>query len=290
MTKRAGMTNDMNQTIANVLHQAHKKLEKITTSALLDAELLLANVINKPRSYLYAHPEQMLSIDESELFADDLKRRAALEPLAYIIGFKEFWSLPLSVNRHTLIPRPETELLVEAVLQTLPAEREQCIADLGTGCGPIALALAHERPHWQIVATDICESALSVAQKNAAHLQLLNISFYTGDWCQALPGFSYDAIVSNPPYLSEVEWPTYEKQLGYEPPHALLTGEDGLAALYSIIKTAKTKLKSGGLLFLEHGFNQAALLTEALGDESYENIISLKDFQSLNRVTCARNP
>ena len=192
--------------IQQCLTQATQKLTAVTDTPLLDAEILLAEALNKPRSYIYAWPQYQLSKEQGAVFDEYLSRRHQQEPIAYILGVREFWSLALRVTPDTLIPRPETEGLVEHALKLLLKSsmgRIVKVADLGTGCGAIALALASEAPHWQIYATDISDSALTVASNNAQRLALKNVFFYQGHWCKILPCTDMDMIVSNPPYLSE---------------------------------------------------------------------------------------
>src|SRR5579883_886559 len=229
--------------IQDALQQAKEKMRSVTDQPMFEAELLLAHVLKKPRPYLYAWPEQVLSEAALTQFLRLLQRRYEKEPIAYIMGTKEFWSLPLTITPATLIPRPETEVLVESVLKAYPRDRHLKIADLGTGSGAIALALASERPHWDIHAVDSSEQALEVARKNAQQLQLHQVSFHHGNWCTALLSTDFDAIVSNPPYIAEMEWAQYAEGLAFEPRQALVSGKDGLEAIRTIIQTAKHCLK-----------------------------------------------
>jgi release factor glutamine methyltransferase len=272
-------------TIAVNLKTAKDKLSLITESPLLEAEILLAHILKQPRIYLHTWPERMLSADEQQQFDEIIQRRSHREPIAYITGIKEFWSLELVVNPDVLIPRPETELLVEAVLRLLPKDMLSDVADLGTGSGAIALAVAHERPHWQVHAVDVSDNALHVASKNAQRLMLTNISFYLGSWCTALPRIGFDAIVSNPPYLAETEWEDYADGLVFEPRGALLAGQDGLVAIRAIVLDAKRYLKSGGYLLLEHGFSQGSAVRDILSAAGYQDIATFSDLNNQERVT-----
>ena len=190
----------------------------------LDREVLLSHVLNVPRSYLYAHPERTLTREEENFFLSLIKRAEQGEPIAYLTGHREFWALDLIVTPDTLIPRPETELLVELILKNKRDEKK-IIADLGTGNGAIALAIASERPDWMIYATDINKKALQVAEQNAARLQIKNIQFCAGSWCAALPPIQFDAIVSNPPYIAEDDPNVDPAVLNYEPRQALIAGK-----------------------------------------------------------------
>jgi len=250
----------------------------------LDKDLLLAYLLGVDRVYLRTHHPMTLTSEQQAQYDALLARRAAGEPLAYIIGKKEFWSLELEVTPDTLIPRPDTEILVETVLQ-LCQERRAKIADMGTGSGAIALALAKERPQWQIYATDVSENALQVASKNAQRFKLANISFYQGNWCTALPCKDFHVIAANPPYISEQEWPMYAEGLQHEPYNALVADDNGMAALMLIAQTAREYLKPGGYLVMEHGFAQAAAVQEVLAKNGYSNIGSVEDLSGNQRVS-----
>jgi release factor glutamine methyltransferase len=276
-------------TIQQVLVQAKEILMSITDNPVLEAELLLAHVLDKPRSYLYAWPEEALPDESIPYFVHCLKRRCQLEPIAYITGCREFWSLALSVSNDTLIPRPETELLVEAVLNLVPHHHtEMTVADLGTGSGAIALALGYERSKWQICAVDASESALAIARNNAQKLALKNISFYQGNWCTALPCTGFDVIVSNPPYIGEAEWERYADGLAFEPRSALVSGQDGLDAIREIGQSAKRYLKPFGYVLVEHGFLQGTAVRTIFAAAGYGEIHSIHDLSGNERVTIGR--
>ncbi len=275
--------------IAKALRLAEQQLaEHLITNPNIEAQYLLAACINKNRAYLLAFNEKKLSAAQEKLFFAYLTRRANGEPLAYITGKKEFWSLSFTVTPDVLIPRPETELLVETILQLLPENQVCHLTDLGTGSGAIALAVASERPNWEIVATDHSEAALAVARNNATQLQLTHITFSHGDWCQPLNTKKFDAIISNPPYIAEHD-PALEKNVArYEPQTALLANEDGLADLKKIITQAKHYLNDGGYLLLEHGYQQAGKVHTLLQAAGYKNSNTLEDFNKLPRVTYAQ--
>lgn len=273
-------------TVQKALELAKEKLAGSTDTARIDGEVLLANILKKPRSFLYSYPNQVLSSAEKCAYDDYLERRSQCEPIAYILGKKEFWSLMLEVTPDTLIPRPETELLVEQALSLFGATTiNQKVADLGTGSGAIALALAKERPTWQLYATDISLEALKVARKNAQQLAINNISFYQGNWCTALPDVRLDMIISNPPYIAFSEWEDYAAGLAYEPLTALVSGKDGLDAIREICQQSKQRLKAGGYLLLEHGFSQGLLVREIFNQEGYSGFRTVTDLAGRERVT-----
>jgi release factor glutamine methyltransferase len=261
-------------------------------SARLDAELLLAHVLQRPRSHLLAHGEQTLEAGSAERYRALLSRRAASEPIAYLTGTREFWSLPLQVNPAVLIPRPETELLVERALALLPdrpagAADTLRIAELGTGSGAIALALAAERPLWRLVATERSTAALALARCNAQHLSLGGqIEFLEGDWFEPLAGRRFHALLSNPPYLSSAE--ADSALLRYEPRAALRAGPTGLEALRHLIAGAGAYLAPGAWLLLEHGAAQAGEVARALVGAGYARVRCQRDLAGHDRVTEAQ--
>jgi release factor glutamine methyltransferase len=275
----------MQVNIQQTLHEARECLAKMTDRPVLEAEILLAHVLGKSRVFLHTFPEFTLSADQIEQFTSFIKRRCNKEPVAYITGSREFWSLPLMVSPDTLIPRPESELLVESVLALYSKETTKVIADLGTGCGTIGLALAHERGMWQIVATDKNASALTIAIQNAKQLGIKNINFYQGDWCAALPDILFDVIVSNPPYLSLADWACYSPGLVFEPRDAFLAGADGLNAIREISHSAKKYLKPNGFIFVEHGFLQAEAVRKIFAKEGFSEVHSVRDLAGHERVT-----
>jgi release factor glutamine methyltransferase len=269
-------------TLQSALHDACLFLTS-SENPHLDAELLLSHTLKKPRSYLFAWPEYQLTAEQHQQFQQLLARRLKGEPIAYILGEKEFWSLALEVTPDTLIPRPDTELLVELVLQTLPTTTTQTIADLGTGSGAIALAVAKERSHWQVIATDKYPATLAVAKRNADQLALSNIRFYIGHWCDALPAIRANAIVSNPPYIAADD--RHLADLSFEPKHALIADENGLRDLNDIVDHAQKYLVTGGWLFLEHGFEQALFVQARMLQAGYKNISICRDLNGHPRVT-----
>lgn len=272
--------------IQQLLYNAQEVLTTTSDTSMLDAEILLAHVLNKPRSYLHTHIHEPVLVDDIHLFADYLQRRANGEPIAYIIGMWEFWSLPLAVTPDVLIPRPETELLIETILSLFPdSDQSLSVADLGTGSGAIALALASERPAWRIVATDISEKALQIASENAHQLSLSQISFSLGSWCTPLPEKYFDVIVSNPPYIAEVEWEQYASGLQFEPRTALVAGRDGLNDIREICHSVISRLRAGGYLLIEHGFMQGMSVREIFVSVGLTNVHTLRDIAGNERIT-----
>lgn len=258
-------------------------------SAALDAEVLLAHILNKSRTFLYSWDEQRLTEQQSEDFKQLLARRKQGVPVAYLTGTREFWSLPLQVNSHTLIPRPETELLVELTLALLSEQSHARVLDLGTGSGAIALALASERKDWQITAVDNSLEALKVARKNAERLGFSNVRFCQSDWFSNIDTAQpFDAIIANPPYIAENDSHLLEGDVRFEPITALTSGADGLEALEVIIALSLARLTPEGLLLLEHGFDQKSAVSSMLTGYGYAKIRSWSDLQGNDRVSVGR--
>jgi len=256
-------------------------------SARLDAELLLAAVLGKPRSYLHTWPERQVPGEAGERFAGYLQRRRAGEPVAYILGQQGFWSLDLEVAPHTLIPRPDTELLVETALALLPATPAR-VLDLGSGTGAIALALASERPGWTLTGVDRVGEAVALAERNRQRLRLSNAAFRQSQWFSALPGERYLLIVSNPPYIAAADPHLGEGDLRFEPASALVAGADGLDDIRLIIAQAPAHLEPGGWLLLEHGFDQAAAVRELLNAQGFAEVESRRDLGGHERISLGR--
>lgn len=251
-----------------------------------DAELLLAHVLDKPRSWLFAHGDDILSPHAAERFDALIARCAAGEPVAYLVGRRGFWKFDLAVDAATLIPRPETELLVELALARLASDASLHIADLGTGSGAIALALAHERPHAQVIATDASGDALMVARANAQALGLANIEFRHGDWFVPLAGERFDLVASNPPYIADDD--PHLQDLRFEPGSALASGADGLDAIRVIARDAPVHLVPGGWLLLEHGWEQGAAVRALLASAGFMQVSTERDLEGRDRVTLGR--
>lgn len=273
--------------IRDALASATARLRHTSETPDLDAGLLLAHVLGRPRSYLIAHSGDALSDADAAAFAGLVERRGEGEPVAYLTGRKGFWSLELEVAPAVLVPRPETELLVELALARLPPETGLRAADLGTGSGAIALALASERPRLAVVATDAHPAALAMARSNAARLQLGNVEFREGDWFGAFTADErFDLLVSNPPYVAAGD--PHLAGLGHEPRAALAAGEDGLDALRRIAAGAPAHLLPGGHLLLEHGAYQGAAVRGLLLEAGFEDVEIHSDLAGHDRVTLGR--
>lgn len=267
------------------------ELTATSTTPHLDAELLIADALGLTRAQLYSQPEtRSLSVDQQRSIQNIVKRRKNGEPMAYLRGEQEFWSLRLKVDARVLIPRPETELLVELLLTHYASQKKMKLAELGTGSGAIALALASERPNWQIVASDLSTAALQLARDNLQRLSLSNVELRQGDWCQGLHAHEYfDVIVSNPPYLARNDpHLASELSLAFEPKTALIAGENGLEDLEKIIQQARTHLLQCGQLFLEHGSEQGPAVTQLFSKYGYQAIESYVDLAGHRRVTSGK--
>jgi release factor glutamine methyltransferase len=269
-----------------LLYQATSRLNKTSDTPALDAELLFCAVCGIDRSAVTTDQSLALTNRQVDVFSTLINRRAAGEPIAYLLQRKEFWSQDLLVSPEVLIPRPETELLVEQALENLP-DQPCNVADLGTGSGAIALAIATERPDVQVTATDISQSALAVAMKNATRLGIQNVTFRQGDWFAALADQHYRLIVSNPPYV-RVGDPRLEVGTLYEPVDALISGYDGLDALRMICAAARGYLDNQGVLVLEHACDQKNAIHELLSQGGFETIVSSTDLAGKPRVTWGR--
>lgn len=269
--------------LRNVLAEAAERLGE-----RVDAELLLLHVLQQPRSWLYTHADDELAMDIQTAFSSLLERRAAGEPVAYITGRRGFWTLDLEVTPATLIPRPETELLVELALQRVPLDAACDVADLGTGSGAIALAIASERPRARVVATDASAAALVVAQRNAQRHHLGHVSFAHGDWLAPLAGRQFELIVSNPPYIEAADAHLSRGDLRYEPASALASGADGLDDIRRIINASRDHLHPGGWLLLEHGRDQGAAVRSLLQVAGYAQVFTAQDLELRDRVSGAQ--
>jgi release factor glutamine methyltransferase len=258
--------------------------------AALEAQLLLQHVLNVNRAWLIAHENDALDVKDGQAnihaeFEALLKRRLSGEPIAYILGYREFYGLKLQVTADTLIPRPDTETLVEAALAKTPQNKPCKILDLGTGTGAIALAIAHHRPQALVTAVDASDAALKIAQENAQNLKIKNVQFILSDWFGALQNQTFDVIVSNPPYIEQNDVHLSQGDLHYEPISALVSGQDGLDDIRKIIDSAPHHLNPRGLLMLEHGYNQAESVAMLLRDAGFKGIETVIDLSGNNRVT-----
>lgn len=273
--------------IADAVTETTSQLGVVSDTARLDAELLVARAIDMPRSYLFAHPEDTLDEAAISRLESTIERRLAGEPMAYICGVKEFWSLELMVTPATLVPRPETETVVDLALREVPRKANWKVLDLGTGSGAIALAIASERPLCDVTATDLSRDALAVAAQNARHLNIANVEFLQGYWTEPVRERSFGIIVSNPPYVREDD--LHLESLQSEPDLALVAGPDGLAAIETIARDCVSIADPGATLLLEHGAEQRDQVAEILLSYGWESIRCYDDHAGLPRVTSAHH-
>lgn len=276
----------MNLSIEALIEQGKQQLLLCSDSAKLDAQLLLCYVINKERTYLLTWPEKQLSDLEAKSYLELLERRTSGEPIAYITGVKEFWSLPFFVSPATLIPRPDTEILIELVLEHYGEQPSLRCLDLGTGTGAIALALASELTDWVIDAVDFSEDAVLLAQRNRNNLLLEQVSIYQSDWFSNVSTeHKYDVIVSNPPYIDCDDENLTEGDVRFEPKSALVAKDEGLADIKFIADNAHHYLKVGGAVFFEHGYEQGQAVQDILICSSFEQVQTVKDLNGHDRIT-----
>ncbi|WP_242893529.1 peptide chain release factor N(5)-glutamine methyltransferase [Stenotrophomonas maltophilia] len=277
-------------TLRQVVADASARLGGV--DARHEAELLLLHVLDRPRSWLFAHATDPLAANDQAAFEALLARRVAGEPVAYLTGRRGFWTLDLEVDPATLIPRPETELLVELALERLPPDQALQLADLGTGSGAIALALASERPRAQVLATDASPGALAVAARNAARHDLRNVRFAEGghDWYAPLQGARFDLIASNPPYIASDDPHLEQGDLRFEPSTALASGMDGLDDIRRIVEGAQAHLRPGGWLLIEHGWDQGAAIRALFEATGFAEVQTVQDLEQRDRITLGRRP
>tara|TARA_R110002126_G_scaffold33382_24_gene104539 strand:+ start:3484 stop:4314 length:831 start_codon:yes stop_codon:yes gene_type:complete len=269
-------------TLTEWLQQAAVQLQSVSEMAADDARLLLCHQLNVSRTYLYSHADVSISPADLTALAQLLARAQQGEPLAFIIGYWPFWNIELEVAPCTLIPRPDTELLVEKALAlTLPVTAS--VLDLGTGTGAIALALACNKPLWQVTATDKVSAAVALAQRNAARLTATNCEVLQSDWFSAVSGKQFDLIVSNPPYIEPDD--PHLPALQHEPLSALVAPEQGLADLATICRQAPAFLTHHGWLWLEHGYNQADAVRQLLTSAGFSQVQSCKDYGGNWRIS-----
>ena len=283
------MSKDNVNTIFSALKNARNELQSTSDSPALDAELLLAHCLDKNQTYLHTWPEKPLNAQQLAAFSRFIEKRKTDYPVAYMLGHKEFWTLDLIVTEDVLIPRPETELLVEIALEKIKHIKNPKVLDLGTGSGAIALAIASERPDAQVTASDFSEKALAIARQNIKkHPLLKNISLVQSDWYSNINDNNYyDLIVSNPPYI-DPEDPHLRTTIRYEPLQALAANNQGLADLKIIIQHAKSHLTQGGFLIVEHGFNQENELFKLFLNKEYSHLKTYNDLSHNPRITCAK--
>ena len=279
-----------NVTVAQCLQRA-SELESISDSARLDIELLLCHILQKNRTYLFTWPDKTLSPELTEQFEQFFNRRKSGEPIAHILGQREFWSLPLAVNNSTLIPRPDTELLVELVLQLFgedtPQQARSCL-DLGTGTGAIVLALASEKPHWQLLGVDQSADAVALAEHNRQQLGFKQVTIAQSDWFSHIKAQQFDVIVSNPPYIDPQDPHLEQGDVRFEPRSALIADNHGLADIELIIGASKHYLSADGWLLLEHGYDQGEQVRRLLVHSDFKQVETRRDLGGNERVSLGR--
>ncbi len=280
---------ETNNTIDALLKSAKETLSsKHYDTAAVDAEVLLCHTLNKSRSFIYSWPEYTLTKQQQDDYRKLVEQRLSGQPVAYLVGMRDFWSLELDVCKDVLIPRPDSELIVELALEKIPTTAKWHIADLGTGSGAIALAIATERPDCYLYAVDISNCALNVAKSNADKLKITNIEFIEGNWFKPLADRQFEIIVSNPPYIAENDRHLMAGDVRFEPKQALISGKDGMDDIQKIVIAAKCHLKRGGWLLLEHGYKQGKAVRNLFSHADYTDIVTCKDIAGNDRVTLGR--
>ncbi|WP_251978323.1 peptide chain release factor N(5)-glutamine methyltransferase [Salinicola avicenniae] len=269
-------------TVDDALREAALRLEGSPTPRL-DAEVLLSHVCSRDRTWLYTWGDRELTEAELATFVDLIERRVGGCPVAYLTGVREFWGLSLQTSASTLIPRPDTECLVEVALAC--AGEQGALLDLGTGTGAIALAFASEKPQWQVTGADLTEETVALARANAQALGIVNATFRQSDWFAAMPGERYDLIVSNPPYIANDDPHLGQADVRFEPRSALVAEAHGMAALLHLVEMAPDHLRSGAWLWLEHGYDQAAAVRDALTQRGFQQVESYRDLGGHERVS-----
>lgn len=281
-----------NITVAQCLQLA-PELQPISDSARLDIELILCHILQKNRTWLFTWPQQNLNSEQQQLFDVLFQRRKRGEPVAHIIGQREFWSLPLAVNNSTLIPRPDTELLVETILEIFSEDSPACIRhclDLGTGTGAIVLAIASEKLHWHLVGVDQSAEAVALAEKNRAQLGFNHVSIQQSNWFANIPAQKFDVIVSNPPYIDPQDPHLTQGDVRFEPRSALIAENRGLADIELIIRESGDYLLPDGWLLLEHGYDQANIVRELLHSHGFVSIETRRDLSGNERISLGKKP
>ncbi|MCQ8128051.1 peptide chain release factor N(5)-glutamine methyltransferase [Methylomonas rivi] len=273
------------RSIQEVLERACTVLGRVSDSARLDAEVLLCHCLGKQRSFLRAWPERQLDAAQAEQFRHLLEQRRQGRPIAYLTGEREFWSRTFKVTPDVLIPRPDSELLIELSLSMLPDNQAYKIIDLGTGSGILAITLAAERPLAEVVATDISTAALAVARQNAEQLAAGNVRFVESHWFDAVPDSDFDLVVSNPPYIAGDDPHLQQGDVRFEPETALISGEAGLKDIRLLAAQAGHHLKPHGHLLIEHGYNQAQQVRSILKQLNYRQVVTHQDLSGNPRVT-----
>ena len=271
--------------IKTLLNQMQQQLQPLSASPCLDAQLLLMKVLHVSRAHLYAYDDQVVTGEQQQQIEVLLQQRCAGMPMAYLLGAQEFYSLDLKVNSHVLIPRPETECLLDWVLDQTWPDTMRAI-DLGTGSGAIAIALAKAKPQWQLIATDQSEQALAVARHNAEQHQLRNLAFFKSDWFHSIEAQPFNLVISNPPYIQAND--AHLRDLQFEPQSALVAADEGMADLVKIIKQATSYLVDGGWIVVEHGYDQADRVCQCAEKAGYQAVVSNPDLSGVPRFVVAK--
>lgn len=279
----------MNPTVENAIATGANLLASSSDSAKLDAQVLLLNILQKPRSYLFTWPEKQLTDEQYQAFQHACERRLQGEPVSHITGCREFWSLQLEVNPTTLIPRPDTETLVELALEC-EVPKNAKVLDLGTGTGAIALALGSEMPTWDITAVDRIDDAVALAKRNQQRLAINNVSVEQSNWFSALKNKKFDLIVTNPPYIEHDDVHLYQGDVRFEPLSALVADDAGMADIKQIITQSRDYLHASGYLLIEHGFEQSAAVRHIFNQMAFINVSTVKDLGNNDRVTFGQWP
>lgn len=278
-----------NKTIQHIISIYSKQLELVSDSARIDIERLLCHALKVSTSYLYTWSEKSLTEDEFQQFTELFTRRLQGEPIAYLTGKQGFWNLEFIVDKHTLIPRADTEVLIETILNEFKQHTQLQVLDLGTGSGAIALSLANAHPDWYITAIDYCTKALKVAVQNKNHYRLDNVRLLQGSWYQPITGERFDIIVSNPPYIDQSDPALCAHVRQYEPTTALIAKNSGLADIEHIICHGKIHLKANGFMIIEHGFQQAQSVHDIFSAYDYKSIQHYHDLNGYIRATSAES-
>lgn len=277
--------------VSRLIEEGIARLQRATDQPRHEAEILLAAALGRPRAWIMAHPDEcILDCEATDRYEAWVTRRSHGEPVAYVLGEKEFWSLPLEVTPDVLVPRPETELVVELALTHLRRDQQARVLDLAAGSGAIALALARELPRAAVVGTDISAAAIAVARRNAQRLGLANVSFRTGSWFDPVAAERFDLVASNPPYIAETDERVEPGVRRFEPHNALFAGTDGLEALRVITGAAGRHLSPGGWLVVEHGDRQGLAVRELLSAAGFADVATRQDLSGLDRCTEGRWP
>ncbi len=271
--------------IQQALQYAVQNISNTSPSANLDAQILLSYILNCNRAHLIAWPEKELSLQQIDSFQELIKQRQQGSPVAHLTGQREFWSLNFKVNNSTLIPRPETETLIEFILDKFGEKKELTVLDMGTGTGAIAITLSSEKPDWKITASDISTAAITLAKENSIILNTKNITFLQSDWFTKIPQQTFDLIVSNPPYISIDDPHLAEGDIRFEPKSALTSGKTGMDDIDHLCLQAQNYLAKNGWLIVEHGYNQKSVVADCFTRNEYKNVSQRNDLAGHCRMT-----